>query len=80
MAKKTIKKTVSKPVKAAKATSKYRVAPLSKEFTIISIVGIIISAFYMTRDVNWGLAFLIVFVIMFIASLRSMRYGPIGKI
>jgi len=93
MAKKKIaKKTVSKKgvsvgvnvknVASSKASIKqqYKVAPLSNSFAIISIVGIIISAFLISRSPSWGFAFLVVFVIMFIASLRSMRYGPIGRI
>lgn len=85
---KRVKKTVSKPAKAEKKAvekkaaekPKYKVAPLSAGFSVLSLVGIIISAFLIPRKPTWGVAFLVVFLAMFIASLRSMRYGPLGKI
>lgn len=53
------------------------VAPLSGSYMITSIVGFIISAIYVfPRNERWGFAFTIFFVLMFIASMISMTYGP----
>jgi len=53
------------------------VAPLSGGYMITSIVGFIISSFYVYDISNrWGLTFAIFFTLMFVASLISMTYGP----
>lgn len=49
------------------------VAPLSGGYMITSIVGFLISAFYiMPKSSSWGFTFVLFFVLMFIASLISM--------
>ncbi len=59
---------------------KFNVAPLKGSFVIISIVGFIISAIWVYgRNPAWGFAFCLVFVMMFIASMISMTYGPVGE-
>jgi hypothetical protein len=53
------------------------VAPLSGGYMITSMVGFIISAYYVYDISNrWGLTFIIFFTLMFVASLISMTYGP----
>ena len=63
------------------------VAPLKGGYMITSMVGFIISAIfiYNLRDDTgtvypwapaWGLTFMIFFVIMFVAAMISMTYGP----
>ncbi len=53
------------------------IAPLSGGFMITSIVGFLISVVYVfPKSATWGFTFGIFFVLMFIASLISMTYGP----
>lgn len=53
------------------------VAPLSGGFMITSIVGFLVSAIYvMPQSATWGFTFSVFFVLMFIASIVSMTYGP----
>ena len=59
---------------------KFEFAPLKGSFVIISIVGFIISAIWVYRkSPTWGFAFCLVFVMMFIASMISMTYGPVEE-
>ncbi len=59
---------------------KFNFAPLKGSFMIISIVGFIISAVWVyRRSPTWGFAFCLVFVMMFIASMISMTYAPVGE-
>lgn len=53
------------------------IAPLTGGFMVTSMVGFIISAIYVfPRSRTWGFTFSIFFVLMFIASMISMTYGP----
>ena len=53
------------------------VAPLSGGFMITSILGFLISAMYVYDKSNrWGFTFGLFFMMMFVASLISMTYGP----
>ena len=68
-----------------KATMKKRpvvvskIAPLSGGFMLTSIVGFIISAVYLyPRSATWGFAFVLLFILMFVASLISMTYSPVA--
>ena len=55
----------------------YKVAPLSGGYMIASIVGFLISAMYVYDISNrWGFTFSLFFMMMFVASLISMTYGP----
>ncbi len=52
----------------------FKPAPLNTAFFATSIIGILISIFYVfSLSVSWGTAFTIVFALMFIASIISMR-------
>lgn len=57
---------------------KFRIAPLSGTFMITSILGFLISAIYIFPKSNpWGLAFSVLFAVMFIAGMISTTYAPI---
>lgn len=56
---------------------RYNVAPLTGSYMITSIVGFLISIMYVYDISNrWGFAFALFFMMMFVASLISMTYGP----
>lgn len=57
------------------------ISPLSSSFMLTSIVGFLISVFYVPSldyqfSLSYSIAFAIVFAGMFIASLLSMTYSP----
>ena len=55
----------------------FNVAPLSGGYMITSIVGFLISAFYiLPNSRTWGFTFVLFFTLMFVASLISMAYSP----
>jgi len=61
-----------------KSSDGSRIAPLSSSFMLASIVGFIISSVYLyPRSATWGFAFVLLFVLMFVASLISMTYSPV---
>ena len=56
-----------------------KVAPLHGSFMATSIVGFIISALYIYRQLGnktWGFTFMLFFAAMFIASIISMTSSP----
>ena len=55
-----------------------KVAPLPSSFLLVSILGFIISAMYVYKvEKSFGFAFMLVFAIMFIASMISMSNAPV---
>ena len=53
-------------------------APLPGSFMLISILGFLISVILiLPKSLNWGIAFAIVFVMMFIASLISIAKSQV---
>ena len=55
----------------------FNIAPLSTGFMLTSIVGFLISAFYvLPQSAKWGFTFVLFFALMFVASLISMTYSP----
>jgi hypothetical protein len=57
------------------------ITPLNSTFMLTSIIGFMVSAFYVPsidfpNAIDFAVAFSIVFVMMFIASLISMTYAP----
>ncbi|MBI2653495.1 hypothetical protein HYX02_01655 [Candidatus Woesearchaeota archaeon] len=53
------------------------IAPLSGGYMITSIVGLIISIFYILPNSNtWGFTLVLFFTLMFIAAMISMTYAP----
>ena len=57
-----------------------KIAPLSGGFMITSIVGFIASLMFVYKiSAAWGMAFMIFFVIMFVASMISMTGAPVSE-
>ena len=57
--------------------TEFNVAPLSGGYMLTSIVGFLISAFYiLPNSATWGFTFVLFFTLMFVASLISMTYSP----
>lgn len=55
-----------------------KIAPLPSAFMLISIVGFLITAFYIApKEATWGMTFLIFFATMFIAAFVSMTKAPV---
>ena len=55
----------------------FNIAPLSGGYMLTSIIGFLVSAFYvMPSSVTWGFTFVLFFTLMFVASLISMTYAP----
>ena len=55
----------------------FNVAPLSGGFMLTSIVGFLISAFYLLQQsAKWGFTFVLFFTLLFVASLISMTHSP----
>ena len=53
------------------------VAPLSGSFMLTAMLGFLISVIWVyPNSATWGVAFGLVFFIMFIASVISTTYGP----
>jgi hypothetical protein len=75
MAKKTAKK---KTVKKKFDLGKWKAAPLKGSFMITSILGFLLSGYYVyPQSFNLGVASMLVFAIMFVASLISMTKAPV---
>jgi len=54
----------------------FNIAPLSGGYTITSMVGFLISAFYILPiSRKWGFTFVLFFTLMFIAAVISMTYS-----
>ena len=55
----------------------YKVAPLSGTFMMTSFIGLVISLLFVYQKLSksFGIAFAIVFFIMFVSSLLSMHYS-----
>lgn len=53
------------------------IAPLPASFMLAAIIGFVVSVTIISPiSTSWGLAFSIIFVLMFVASLISMTYAP----
>ncbi len=55
---------------------KFDAAPLSQGFFLASILGFLISA-YFVKDITWKFTLMLVFGIMFIAALISVAKAPV---
>ena len=77
MAKKKSVKSKSIP-NSKKTITKWHAAPLKGSFMISAILGFFISAYWVyLQSPNFGIAFMMIFALMFIASLVSMTKAPI---
>ncbi len=62
------------------AWKNWRAAPLPGSFMLTAILGFLVSAIWVTKqNYNWGVAFMIVFSLMFIASIISFTRAPIEE-
>ena len=61
-----------------KAPQKWHAVPLKGSFMVLSIIGFLITA-YLVPSGDYKIAFMIVFVAMFIASMVSMTKAPTGE-
>ncbi|MEK6853623.1 MAG: hypothetical protein AABX64_02975 [Nanoarchaeota archaeon] len=59
-----------------KTRQKWHAVPLKGSFMVLSIMGLLITA-YLVEDPDYKMAFMIVFIAMFIASLISMTKAPV---
>jgi multisubunit Na+/H+ antiporter MnhE subunit len=62
---------------AEESQNRFNVATLSGGYMLTSLVGGIISAFYVyPSSVQWGFTLLLFFFLMLVASFISMTYAP----
>ena len=74
--KKRSQKKVQKDTR--KVFREWHAAPLKGSFMATAILGFLVSAYWvLPRSPNFGITFMVVFGMMFIASLISMTKGPI---
>ena len=58
-------------------TNEFNIAPLSGGYMVTSIVGFLVSAFYIIpKSQTWGFTFVLFFTLMFIAAMISLTYAP----
>ncbi len=71
---------MAKKRKARRKLSRWHAAPLKSTFMLASILGLLISAYYVyPQSEDYGLAFLVVFGVMFAASVVSMTQAPVAE-
>lgn len=57
---------------------RFKAAPLPGSFFLTAILGILITLYYWNKiSDDWAFAFILVFALMFIASMISMRKAPV---
>lgn len=76
-AKKRTRVSMSKEdVTESSVISKWHAVPLKGSFMVLSILGFLISA-YLISNKDYRITFMIVFGVMFVASLVSMTKAPV---
>jgi hypothetical protein len=61
-----------------KSDNRWHAVPLSGAFMLTAILGFFVSLYWVyPQSVKFGFSFMLVFVLMFIASLISMTKAPI---
>lgn len=74
----TVPKTVSNPKKTTKGLSHWHAVPLKGSFMATAMLGFLISAFWVyPQSFNYGITFMIIFTLMFIASFVSLTKAPV---
>ena len=68
-------KKVRRKSSVKKAPQRWHAVPLKGSFMVLSIMGFLITA-YLIPPGDYKIAFMIVFIAMFIASLISMTKAP----
>jgi len=73
-----MEKKKKRVVRDTRYTQKWHPTPLKGSFMVLSIVGLLISTYMIyPRSVNFGIAAILVFAAMFVASLISMTKAPV---
>jgi hypothetical protein len=55
-----------------------KAAPLNSTFLVTSMLGFLISMLWVyPKSKSWGVAFALVFLLMFVSSIISMTYGNV---
>jgi len=62
-----------------KAPPKWHAVPLKGSFMVLSIMGFLITA-YLVPPGDYKIAFMIVFIAMFVASMISMTKAPTNEV
>ncbi|MFC1734206.1 hypothetical protein ACFL6I_28210 [candidate division KSB1 bacterium] len=61
-----------------KFLKRFKAAPLPSSFFLTAILGLLITAYYWGKiGDDWAFTFILVFVMMFIASMISMSKAPV---
>lgn len=72
------KKAIKRKSSPQKKYPKWHAAPLKGSFMVTAMLGFLISAYWVyPQSFNYGLAFMLIFAVMFVASLISMTKAPI---
>ena len=67
-----------KAAKSEKMPKKWHAVPLKSSFMATAILGFFISAYWVyPQSFNFGLAFMIIFALMFIAAMISITKAPL---
>jgi hypothetical protein len=75
---KKVPKTVSNSKKVSKGLSHWHAVPLKGSFMATAMLGFLISAFWVyPQSFNYGIAFMMIFLLMFIASFVSLTKAPV---
>ncbi len=70
------KKSIKIPAKL-----RWHAAPLKGSFMVTAMLGFLISAYYVfPQSFNLGIAFMLIFAAMFVASLISMTKAPVIEV
>ena len=72
------KSTTVHKSKKTKGLSHWHAVPLKGSFMATAMLGFLISAYWVyPQSINYGLTFMIIFVLMFIASFISLTKAPV---
>ena len=75
MKKKPARRTAQRQVSQKQAPNSFRVEPLPATFSLIGLMGFIITTIFTVSGrvpLSWGVAFDLVFALMFVASMISI--------
>ena len=76
-ARKRIVKKVSRRTSIPSMFKSWRPGPLSSSFMVTSLIGLLISVYIIfPRSTDFGIASILVFIVMLISSLISMHKAP----
>ena len=74
----TVHKNNSNTKKQPKGLSHWHAVPLKGSFMATAMLGFLISAYWVyPQSLNYGISFMIIFTLMFIASFVSLTKAPV---